>query len=189
MYREATNYAMEFDTGGKRTVKSLQTPNRATAEARAKLLMAQTRDRCWEILKPRLPGARLMKIEDLCALYRLYATTKERPLFPFTIGKNVCTFRRLAREMETDSVEAMVGKVKEWRATAMATKSPISIATDLRSAACVFLKLARKGSMSLLLPLRAGARDRGRRNRTNVKTRRLPSGRPSPRIPNCPRWT
>ena len=80
-YREATNYAMEFEAGGKRTVKSLQTPNRATAEARAKLLMAQTRDRGWEILKPRLPGARLMKIEDLCALYRLYATTKERPLF------------------------------------------------------------------------------------------------------------
>ena len=57
-YREATNYAMEFEAGGKRTVKSLQTPNRATAEARAKLLMAQTRDRGWEILKPRLPGAR-----------------------------------------------------------------------------------------------------------------------------------
>ncbi len=143
-YREATNYAMEFEAGGKRTVKSLQTPNRATAEARAKLLMAQTRDRGWEILKPRLPGARLMKIEDLCALYRLYATTKERPLSPFTIGKNICTFRRLAREMETDSVEAMVGKVKEWRAAAMTTKSPISIATDLRSAACVFTEEAKR---------------------------------------------
>ena len=51
-YREATNYAMEFEAGGKRTVKSLQTPNRATACLLYTSSMSWTNDGSLIVPKP-----------------------------------------------------------------------------------------------------------------------------------------
>ena len=77
-YRVATNYAVAFQCNGKRIVKTLQTPNRVAAQGRARLLIARTKERGWEILKPRLPGARLQYLDDFCQLYEKWASTREK---------------------------------------------------------------------------------------------------------------
>jgi integrase len=141
-YRESSNYAVEFVVNGKRVVKSLQTPNQAAAEGKAKLLVARTKEVGWDVLKPRLPGARLKGVEAFGELYRAFALNKEKPLGHHTIIKNIATLRRMAREMEVETVEEMMGKVAGWRSRQ--TKSPHSVATDLRSAASMFTEDARK---------------------------------------------
>jgi hypothetical protein len=142
-YRESSNYAVEFVVNGKRVVKSLQTPNQAAAEAKAKLLVSRTKEVGWDVLKPRLPGARLKGVEAFGELYRAFALNKEKPLGHHTIIKNIATLRRMAREMEVETVEEMMGKVAGWRSRQ--TKSPHSVATDLRSAASMFTEDARTG--------------------------------------------
>jgi integrase len=141
-YRESANYALAFCIDGKRIVKTLQTPNRATAEAKAKLLIARTKEQGWAVLKPRLPGARLKDLEEFCELYRTWATTKEVPLRRLTAMKSISTLRRIARELGVSSLDQLVGRIPEWRAGQ--TNSPASVSTDLRSGAAMFTAEAMK---------------------------------------------
>ena len=135
-YRETVNYAVEFRCNGKRIVKTLQTPNRVVAQARAKLVVARAKELGWETLKPRLPGGRLQHLDDFCELYKKWASTKERPLRPLTVQKNISTLKRIARDLGARTVEGLIGKISNWRSRQ--TKAQHSISTDLRSGAAVF---------------------------------------------------
>lgn len=111
-------------------------PNRVVAQARAKLVIARAKELGWETLKPRLPGGRLQHLDDFCELYRKWASTKEPPLRPLTVQKNVSTLKRIARDLGAPTVEGLIGKITDWRSRQ--TKAPHSISTDLRCGAAVF---------------------------------------------------
>jgi integrase len=141
-YRTAVNYAVAFQCDGRRIVKSLQTPNRVTAQGRARLLIARSKELGWENLKPRLPGARLQHLDDFCELYRKWASIRERPLRHLTVQKNISTLKRIARDLGARTVDGLVGRIAEWRSGQ--SKSQHSISTDLRSGAAVFTPKAMK---------------------------------------------
>ena len=112
-YKSSRNWAVKYQEEGRQIVKSLGTPNKAAANARAKDLIRNAKDIGWANLKPTLPGARKTAIDRLGELYKDYAF--ERGLRERTVRLNVSSLKRIARDLEVANVEDLNRQFRVWK--------------------------------------------------------------------------
>jgi hypothetical protein len=139
------NWVLKFQHEGKTIVKTLGTPNKAAAEARARKIISETKSKGWEVLRPTLPKSRKASLEEVVEAYRIHAAEVERKggrvgLAPSTIALNIQRLRKIARECEVETVEDLAGALPAWKKRR--GESAETKAMGLRSAASVFTSKA-----------------------------------------------
>ncbi len=112
-YKSSRNWAVKYQEEGRQIVKSLGTPNKAAANARAKDLIQKANEIGWANLKPTLPGAKKTTIERLVGLYREFA--QDKGLRERTVRLNTSSLKRISRDLKVKTIEDLNGQFRVWK--------------------------------------------------------------------------
>ena len=119
-------------------MKGLETPNKAAALSRAKLLERRLRDVPWEKLKPTLPGKRAV-LADVEELYQALNKERTRPLRLNTVRQNLYCLKMIATRLKVETVDDLAEKIVDFpRLPSVENLSRRSIASLARQASSVF---------------------------------------------------
>lgn len=153
---ESSNYAVRFQFQGKRTCRSLGTPDYRLAQQRASELIKQIRGGGWRAATGVRGDPTSMSIEDFMAKFR--ESAEARKLRPRSISEIIKTFARLGRNLGAIRINQITpAKIQTWIEGAVrGGMKPVSVRTMIKTSACPFSKasLQAMGMPDLINPFK-----------------------------------
>lgn len=133
IWRESDNWAIRLTVGCKRTVRSLKTPNKAEAVARAKRIMKAVDSDKWKLkaIEPKAPPEHRIKpfLED----YK----EKRQDLSDRTVQENLRVVRWFARKLNVSTLESLDEALFRKADMLFGSMKPVTRNTKLRILASV----------------------------------------------------